>query len=135
MFKVCVKCGTPAIIVNKEAVEQNIKKEITFAKSDKLYACPNSDCKTVYFSNKITVATDELVDSIFFKDSSDNVPICYCSNLTRGEIKNAVKNGCRTISEVQEFTSKNITGNCKEKNPLGQCCKNSFLFEIEKALG
>jgi hypothetical protein len=38
--------------------------------------------------------------------------------LTRGEIKNAVKQGKRTIDEVQAFTQKNITGLCEERNPL-----------------
>ena len=134
MFQVCVKCGTPAILVNKEAVENKLGKELTISDNDKLYACPNSNCKIVYFSKTVDIATDELIEPIFFKDSSDSVPICYCSGLTRGEIKNAVNNGCKTIDEVQDFSGKNITGNCKEKNPLGQCCHNSFLFEIQQAL-
>lgn len=135
MFQVCIKCGAPAIQVNKEAVENKLGKELKTSANDKIFACPNASCKTVYFSKEMNLTTAELNKAIFFKDTSDNVFICYCSNLTRGEIKNAVNNGCKTIDEVQDFTGKNITGNCKEQNPLGQCCRNSFLFEIEQALG
>lgn len=69
------------------------------------------------------------------RDSKDRaVVICYCSELTRGEIQAAVKNGCRTIADVRKYTSKNITGQCAEKNPSGKCCGSEFLSEIKKAV-
>ena len=135
MFQVCTKCGTPALSVNREAVENKVVRPLEIPVAEKIYVCPNPDCNTVYFSKGINLTTDDVNEPVFFKDNSDNVPICYCSNLTRGEIKNAVGNGCKTINEVREFTGKNITGKCKEMNPLGQCCHNSFLYEIEQALG
>ena len=68
-----------------------------------------------------------------FKSEGDDTVICYCSDLTRGEIKNAVKNDCRSIAEVRKYTNKNITGQCAQKNPSGKCCGNVFLNEIKKA--
>ncbi len=135
MFRVCKDCGTPAIFVNKEAVDDKVGPEITTLTHEKIYACPNPNCDTVYFNNEIHLKKADLNVPIFFKDSSDDVPICYCSKLTRGEIKNAVSKGYKTIAQIQEFTGKNLTGNCKEKNPIGQCCRNIFLYEIEKASG
>jgi len=135
MFKVCPKCGTPAIPVNREAVENKVGKELTIPTGEKIAVCPNATCSTVYFSKGISFKTDELNAPIFFKDDSDHVPICYCSNLTKGEIKKAVNNGCTTVEEVRKYTGKTTTGNCKEKHPLGQCCTNSFRYEIEQALG
>lgn len=63
----------------------------------------------------------------------DDVPICYCSNLTEIEKFNAVRNGCKSIDDVQEYTDKNITGKCKTENPLGKCFRNVFLKAIEDA--
>ena len=63
-----------------------------------------------------------------------SVTICYCSNLTSAEIKDAVRDGCRTITDVRKYTGKNITGQCAEKNPEGKCCEKIFLNEIEKGL-
>lgn len=135
MFQVCPNCGTPAIPVDREAVQNKVGKELTIPTNEKIAVCPNPTCNTVYFSKGIRLKTDDLNEPIFFKDSSDQVPICYCSNLTRGEIKKAVNNGCKTIAEVREYSGKNITGKCQEKNPLGQCCTNSLRYEIEQALG
>ena len=67
------------------------------------------------------------------KNDTDDAVICYCSDLTRGEITNAVKNGCRTIPDVRKYTNKNITGQCAEKNPSRKCCGKVFLNEIKKA--
>ena len=68
------------------------------------------------------------------KNDGDDALICYCSDITRGEIKNAVKSGCRTIADVRKHTNKNITGQCREKNPSGKCCENVFWNEIKKAI-
>ena len=68
------------------------------------------------------------------KNDADNAVICYCSDLTRGEIKNAVKNDCCTIADIRKYTNKNITGQCAQKNPSGKCCGNVFLNEIKKAM-
>ncbi|MCW0484838.1 (2Fe-2S)-binding protein [Gaoshiqia sediminis] len=135
MFQVCAKCGTPAITLNKEAVEDKTGKELNLSDKEKIYTCPNPSCEIAYFTKELTFKSEDLFVPLFYKDKSDNVPICYCSNLTRGEIKNAVKNGSKTIDDVQVFTGKNMTGNCKIKNPVGQCCRNAFLYEIEQALG
>lgn len=68
------------------------------------------------------------------KNDGDEAIICYCSDLSRGEIKNAVKNGCRTIFDVRKYTDKMITGQCAEKNPSGMCCGKEFMREIKKAM-
>ena len=68
------------------------------------------------------------------KNNGDGDLICYCSELTRGEIKNAVKKGYQTIADVRKYTGKNLTGQCAEKNPSGKCCGSEFLMEIKKAI-
>ncbi|MBL6730762.1 MAG: (2Fe-2S)-binding protein [Flavobacteriales bacterium] len=133
MYIVCPKCGIPSAKVSLEVVKNFTKVEIP-EESD-YSVCVNPNCDLAYFSKDKSFRIDKLNELLFFKDKSDNAPICYCSNLTRGEIKNAVKNGSKTIDDVQEHTGKNITGKCKTENPLGQCCRNSFLYEIEQALG
>jgi len=135
IIQICPKCGFPAIGVNEKAVRFNIidsKKGMISAPS-KWSMCNNPNCDCTYFSKNIIFNTSDLIVSLFFKDASDNVPICYCSNLTRREIQNAVKNGCKTIDDVQNYTKKNITEFCEERNPLGKCCRNVFLRTIKDA--
>ena len=48
--------------------------------------------------------------------------ICYCKNITEEEIKNAIKNGAKTLKDIQVQT-KACTGNeCSTLNPSGKCC-------------
>lgn len=132
LIHICPVCGQPGIGVKEKAVRYNVvhsKKRIT-EKGEKWNICANTICNCSYFSNRHSFKTSDLVKPLFFKDRSDNVPICYCSDLTRGEIKEAVKNGCKKISEVQKYTRKNITGYCETRNPLGKCCRNVFLSTI-----
>ena len=136
IIQICPKCGLPGIKVNDKAVMFNLKttKGVKNKANLKWSACINPDCECSYFSKGKEFTMADLVKPLFYKDKSENVPICYCSDLTRGEIKDAVKKGCRTISEVQKFTKKNITGHCETRNPLGKCCKQVFLKTIKDEL-
>jgi hypothetical protein len=131
-IQICPTCGFPAIAVNVKAVKFNIidSKKDMINSTCKWSICNNPKCDCSYFSRNNKFNTADLINPLFFKDTSDDVPICYCSNLTRGEIKDATSNGCRTIDEVQDYTKKNITGFCEERNPLGKCCRNVFLKTI-----
>jgi hypothetical protein len=132
IIQICPKCGQPAIPVDFKAVDYNLidSARLKIASSFKWSICNNPSCDCSYFSKSQIFKTTDLIKPLFYKDKSDNVPICYCSDLTRGEIKNAVKLGMRTIDEVQTHTKKNITGFCEERNPLGKCCRNVFLKTI-----
>lgn len=132
IIQICPKCGQPAISVNYKTVEYNLidTAKLNIESNLKWNICINQNCDCSYFSNKQIFKITDLIKPLFFKDNSDNVPICYCSDLTRGEIQNAVKHGMRTIGDIQKYTQKNITGYCEVRNPLGNCCRNVFLRTI-----
>jgi hypothetical protein len=134
IIQICPGCGLPGIIVDDRAVKYNLKKSVK-AESDvklKWSACINTGCECSYFTKGKVFTTSNLGKPLFYKDKSNDVPICYCSDLTSGEIKNAVRNGCKSISEVQKFTKKNITGHCEKRNPMGKCCRQVFLRTIDE---
>jgi len=134
IIEICPLCSNVGIKIEevtlKSMITENMKKEII--PDSEYYICSNPNCTVSYFCENNYFTVNDIKVSIWFKDSGLDVPICYCSNLTRGEIINAVKNGCKTIDEVQEYTGKNITGKCVIKNPLGKCCRNVFLKTIEQ---
>jgi bacterioferritin-associated ferredoxin len=137
IIQICPSCGLPGVKVNEKAVMYNAKKS-SGAKGDvklKWHACINPDCECSYFSKDRELTKEDMIKPLFYKDKSRDVPICYCSNLTRGEIKVAVKNGCRTMSEVKKLTKKNTTGHCEKRNPLGKCCRQVFLRTIKEEIG
>ena len=132
IIQICPVCGAPGIGVKDLTVRYNLKnsKWILPDKRVKWSICPNPSCNCSYFNKYRKYSESDLINPLFFKDRGDNVPICYCSDLTRGEIKDAVKNDCKTIKDVQKYTKKDITGLCETRNPLGKCCKNAFLKTI-----
>lgn len=132
IIQICPECGVPAVGVKVKAVKYNIidsGKDLVDT-NIKWSICTNPKCGCSYFSKRKVFMTTDLIVPLFYKDYSDKVPVCYCSNLTRGEIMKAVKNGCKHIKDVQKYTKKNITGLCRERNPLGKCCRNVFLKTI-----
>ena len=135
LIQICPSCGKPGVRVREDAVKYNILnfKRKHKDSNTKWNICINPVCDSSYFSNKDLFRTSDLKKPLFFKDSSDDVPICYCSGLTRGEIREAVQNGCKTIRDVQKYTKKSVTGHCETRNPLGKCCRNVFLRTISES--
>ncbi len=47
--------------------------------------------------------------------------VCCCSNVTKGQILEAMGNGARTMNDVCRMTGACTNANCKEKSPRGAC--------------
>jgi bacterioferritin-associated ferredoxin len=62
--------------------------------------------------------------------NSENEIICYCKNVTKAEIENAIKNGAKTLKDVKEMTSASTGDLCKELNPKGVCCSLDILLML-----
>lgn len=133
IIEICPSCGKLGIEVESITVKSMLKDDLKSEFKDNVqwFICNGKNCDTVYFSNDKNYAKNDVRVLIWFKEHTDEVQICYCSNLTKKEIFNAVKDGCRTIDDVQNYTGKNITGKCLTENPLGKCCRNVFLKAIE----
>ena len=136
LIQICPDCGQPGVRVKADAVKFNIVNFKLKNKDSgtKWNICINPGCECSYFSGKEIFRTSDLRKPLFFKDNSDDVPICYCSDLSRGEIKDAVRNGCKTIKDVQKYTKKSMKGHCETRNPLGKCCRNVFLRTISSSV-
>jgi len=61
--------------------------------------------------------------------------ICYCLRVTEQEIVQAIRNGARTLKDIQKATNA-CTGNpCKQLNPSGKCCSRELLEIIKRETG
>ncbi|MBF0253157.1 MAG: (2Fe-2S)-binding protein [Candidatus Omnitrophica bacterium] len=127
----CPKCSGVGMLVPSAVVKNLVK--IDLLNEGSFYACVKKECDVSYFNNKQVYTLDDVKLKLFYKDDGEKVPICYCSNLTRGEIEDAVSKGHKTIADVQKYTNKDRTGQCAKENPLGMCCREVFLNCIEKA--
>lgn len=53
--------------------------------------------------------------------------VCYCSNVTKRQILEAVRNGAKTLSDIQKMTMACTAGDCAEKNPKKRCCSSDII--------
>ncbi|OGI11184.1 MAG: hypothetical protein A2Y40_04885 [Candidatus Margulisbacteria bacterium GWF2_35_9] len=130
----CPECSTVGIEVGKETINKLIKKRFKkfMEKKQDYFACMKHDCNVVYFCSDDRFEVDEIAIPVWFKDDSNHVPICYCYDIRRGDIKKAVDAGCKTIEDVRKFTKKKKAGKCKKMNPLGESCKDVFMDVIKE---
>lgn len=75
--------------------------------------------------------TDRAIDEIgaFVPEADDDILICRCEEITKGEIRQAVHDGMYTLTEVRRFLRTGM-GLCQ-----GQTCGNLVKRIIAKELG
>ncbi len=60
--------------------------------------------------------------------------VCYCSNVTKGQIIEAMDNGARTLADIRKMTGACTKGRCKELSPRGKCCSPVIMEVIGEYL-
>lgn len=58
--------------------------------------------------------------------------VCYCSNVTKGEIIDALNKGAKTLDDIRKMTGACTKGECKELSPRGKCCSPVIMQVIEE---
>ena len=134
IIEICPVCKSVGFPVGIETVEPLSGKDFKNSDPSKPAACLEQSCTVTYFCGSEYILKTGIKVPLWYKDESDNVPVCYCPDINRNEIKTAVENRCRTIVDVQAYLGKNVKGKCKRENPLGLYCRNIFLNEIEKLI-
>ena len=70
---------------------------------------------------------------IWFKKSSKKKTICYCNNIDREQIKEAVQiYGLKTWEEITSHYRTNVIEKCELLNPTGACCRETFDKVVDK---
>lgn len=54
------------------------------------------------------------------RNAPETETVCYCSDVTKAEILNAMDNGARSLADIKEVTGACIQGRCKELSPRGR---------------
>ena len=53
--------------------------------------------------------------------------ICYCSNVSKADILEAIEKGAKTLQDIREMTTACTIGRCEEFNPKKSCCAPDIL--------
>jgi NAD(P)H-nitrite reductase large subunit len=59
-------------------------------------------------------------------DAPDSEIVCWCSQVTKGTILAAKRQGATTLEEIRTITKACTLGRCKEFNPRGRCCSQEI---------
>lgn len=46
--------------------------------------------------------------------------VCYCSNVTKGQIIDALEHGAKSLSDIRKMTGACTIGQCKTLSPRGK---------------
>ncbi len=58
--------------------------------------------------------------------------VCYCSQVTKGAVIEAIRNGASSVQVLQEATGAGVGGNCKKLNPSGKCCHTDLRVLLQE---
>ena len=61
----------------------------------------------------------------------DSDLICFCMEVDKQTIKDAILNGASTLKEIKECTKACTGSECKVKNPTKKCCSPQIIKLIE----
>jgi bacterioferritin-associated ferredoxin len=64
-----------------------------------------------------------------------NKIICYCLNVSEEEIVDAIRNGAKSLKDIQKATKACTGHQCKRLNPSGKCCSADILKIIKRETG
>lgn len=131
----CPACGYAGQRVGNVTVRSMVLEDRAGEVGEQDYRlCPNPTCEVVYFQHGRVFLKSDLRVRVWFKETEEPLPICYCSNLTREQIVRAVEAGNTTIDAVRKVTGATTTGKCLTKNPTGRCCHKVFQEVIDSVL-
>lgn len=52
--------------------------------------------------------------------------ICYCKHVSQKKIESTIKQGAKTLSDIQKITGACTGNQCKVLNPSGKCCSGDI---------
>ncbi|MBC3898870.1 MULTISPECIES: Csac_0668 family 2Fe-2S cluster-binding (seleno)protein [Acetobacterium] len=134
----CPACNNEGISVGKITVEHLVTDEYRESVAgDRYRICMNDSCDVIYYDTDkgVKFVKDQVRVPIWFKKDANPKYVCYCSKVTEEQVIEAVvKNGAKTVKEVNAITGAMKNSNCKENNPLGVCCHKIIQEAIDKGM-
>ena len=131
---ICPGCEKPAVDI------QTVKSMVTFPlweieAGDSFFYDNDPDTPTVYFSTNSGTMIDEkdVREKVFAKHSNeDDCFVCYCFQVTVGDLRNATKEEREAILARVMDASKKGQCSCTTRNPKGSCCIGDIKTLIKR---
>jgi len=130
---VCPLCGKKGKAVSLLTVKSLVKDHTRVAPGAYLF-CRTPDCEAVYFSPEAVFRKADLKVRAGVKETEDPVPLCYCFDYTRADVRRDIEEtGATDILERIKAEVKAGYCACEVKNPSGDCCLGDITRAIQDA--
>lgn len=130
----CSVCGKKGKSVATLTVK-NLVREHTLVDPVGSYSfCRTPDCDVVYFCGDTTFRKPSLKVRVGIKEIEDPVPLCYCFDYSRADIRRDIAELGRT--NIPDEIKAGIQGGlcaCEVKNPSGSCCLSDITRAVQAA--
>lgn len=136
---VCPKCGKEGQKVENVTVKSLVDETLAAEVGEENYfLCTTPNCDVVYYNNDAgkTFFKKDVKVRVWFKETEDPIPVCYCANVTEKQIREeiVVKKRAKDLKDIKQYTGAMTGGRCKYTNPAGKCCGPVVNAAIKKAL-
>ena len=133
MAETCPECGQKGKRVSTLTVK-SLVKEHTRVASDDYFFCRTPACAVVYFSQRGLFRKDDVKARVGLKETEDPIPLCYCFEYSRGNIRSDIESkGSTDILERIKAEVKAGYCACEVKNPSGDCCLGDVTRAVQEA--
>ena len=135
----CPVCGNAGRKVSALTLDNHIPESLREGFGNEAAFCANPACDVVYCnSDGRVIHTGETVLPVTVKEPGDEVPVCYCFNFTRADLRRDLDTtGATSIPDEISTGIQEGRCDCERKNPQGVCCLgnvNQAVKELAKEI-
>lgn len=129
----CPACATAGHPVSVVTLQNHLHSEQLAEFGMHGSFCANPECDVVYFNpGGKTVRRSQTVRPVTVKDRGDEVPVCYCFEFKRGDIRRDLEEkGTTGIPDEIKEGIKDGRCDCERKNPQGICCLGNVAAAVK----
>lgn len=130
----CPACGNAGRRVGAATLDGHVSGDLRERIGGDATFCLNPDCAVVYCNPAgVIVRKGQTRLPVTIKDPGDDVFVCYCFELKRGDVRRDLE--ARGSTDIPGRIRKGIEDgrcDCGRKNPQGACCLGNVAVEIKK---
>ena len=128
----CPDCGARGKSVATLTVKSLARDHTRVPRSGSYSFCRTPDCDVVYFSDSATFRKAELKVRVGIKETEDPIPLCYCFDYSRADIRREIESmgSTKIPNQIKAEIEAGLCA-CEVKNPSGACCLGDITREVQ----
>lgn len=130
----CPDCGRQGKSVANLTVKSLVRDHTRVSGQERYSFCRTPRCEVVYFGAGGIFRKPDLKVRVGLKETEDPVPLCYCFDYARADVRRDFAEHGRT--EILDRIKAEVQAGfcaCEVKNPAGTCCLGEITRAIQEA--